>query len=160
MPNPSLQCLMARISLTGSNLERCGEGCGCTRLKVWVGYTARDQEWVLRTMSRIVCSVAFSGSSIKMTASSKRSVIKALRGPARDLTVILEAYSEHGPADQLPVRLALSAARASAVRDFMLSLGYPSHKIKVRNRANRDFESATRAKPVPPSRRVDLVALS
>jgi hypothetical protein len=90
----------------------------------------------------------------------KRAVEKAVRGPARDLTLILEAYSEHGPADQLPARLAQSAARASTVRDFMLSLGYPAHKIKVRNRADRDFESVTNGKSVPPSQRVDLVALS
>jgi hypothetical protein len=87
----------------------------------------------------------------------KRAVEKAVRGPARDLTLILEAYSEHGPADQLPARLAQSAARASTVRDFMLSL---AHKIKVRNRADRDFESVTNGKSVPPSQRVDLVALS
>jgi hypothetical protein len=111
-------------------------------------------------MSQVLCSVAFSGSSRTMTASSKRAVEKALRSPARDLTVMLEAYSDRGPVDQLPVRLAQSAARASTVRDFILSLGYPAHKIKVRTRADRDFESATGGRPVPPSQRVDLVALS
>jgi len=94
-----------------------------------------------------------------MTASAKRAVEKAVRGPAHELTVILEAYSEHGPTDQLPVRLAQSAARASAVRDFILSLGYPSHKIKVRNRADRDYENSTGGRPTAPSRRVDLIAL-
>lgn len=110
-------------------------------------------------MSQVLCSVAFSGSSRTMKAASKRAVEKALHGRAHDLTVILEAYSDCGPRDQLPVRLALSAARASTVRDFMLSLGYPAHKIKVRTRADRAFESATGGRPAPPSQRVDLVAL-
>jgi len=111
-------------------------------------------------MSQIVCSVAFVGSSRRMTAASKRAVEKAIRGPARDLTVILQAYSERGPADQLPIRLAQSAARASTVRDFILSLGYPAHKVKVRTRADRDFESSTSGRIAAPSQRVDLVALT
>lgn len=94
-----------------------------------------------------------------MTATSKRAVETAMRGPARGLTVILEAYAEHGPADQLAARLAQSAARASTVRAFILSLGYPAHKVKVRTRAERDFENATGGRTPAPAQRVDIVAL-
>jgi hypothetical protein len=111
-------------------------------------------------MSFVLYSVSFSGTSKTISSASKVSIKKALERLSGTPTIMLEAYSETDSPDQIAKRMAITAARATSVRDYMISLGYPAHKVLLRVRADRKFENFGPDRHAASSRRVELLVLS
>ncbi|MEQ1955030.1 OmpA family protein [Mesorhizobium yinganensis] len=108
-------------------------------------------------MTRVLYSAAFASGSTQLSAQAKSGIEKALVGLANQPTIILDAYAD--PAGEEGLNMALTTARAEVVREHMISLGYPLHKLLSRARGERQFERPNLEKQAPPSRRVELVAL-
>jgi outer membrane protein OmpA-like peptidoglycan-associated protein len=109
-------------------------------------------------MTTVLFTASFDSGSTRLGTAAKAGIKKALAGLADTPTIILDAYADLAGDDAL--NLTLTTARATAVQDHMISLGYPPHKLLTRARGERVFERAGLAKQAPPSRRVELVALS
>jgi outer membrane protein OmpA-like peptidoglycan-associated protein len=108
-------------------------------------------------MTRVLYTVRFESGSTRLATAAKAGIKTALAGLAERPTVILDAYADR--AGDAQRNLALTTARATAVQEYMVSLGYPLHKLRTRARGERTFERAGLGKQAPPSRRVELVAL-
>ena len=108
-------------------------------------------------MARILYTVNFDGGSARLSQSAKSGVKKAVARAADRPTIILDAYADRAGSDSL--NLALTTARATAVQEYVMSLGYPPHKLLVRARGERLFERADLPRQTAASRRVELVAL-
>jgi outer membrane protein OmpA-like peptidoglycan-associated protein len=109
-------------------------------------------------MTKLLYTVGFESGSIRLSSSAKTGIKKALTGLTDQPTIILDAYAD--PAGDEGLNLALTTARATAVQEHMISLGYPPHKLCTRARGERIFERAGLPKQAAPSRRVELVMLS
>jgi outer membrane protein OmpA-like peptidoglycan-associated protein len=109
-------------------------------------------------MTKVLFSVPFASGSTKLNNAAKSGIADAVSQLADEPLVILDAYADPSGDDGL--NLALTTARAAAVRSHMVSLGYPLHKLLQRARGERIFERANLAKQALPSRRVEIIALS
>jgi outer membrane protein OmpA-like peptidoglycan-associated protein len=109
-------------------------------------------------MTKVLYTVAFESGSTRLGTAAKVDIKKALAGLSDRPTIILDAYAD--PVGDEGLNLALTTARATAVQEHIMSLGYPPHKLLTRARGERIFERAGLVKQAPPSRRVELVALT
>jgi outer membrane protein OmpA-like peptidoglycan-associated protein len=109
-------------------------------------------------MTRVLYTVAFGSATAKLGSAAKAGIKKVLAGLHDRPTIILDAYAD--PAGVEELNLTLTTARAAAVEQHMIALGYPAHKLLTRSRGKRNFERPGLGKQAPPSRRVELVALN
>ncbi|TMI99563.1 MAG: hypothetical protein E6G97_21850 [Alphaproteobacteria bacterium] len=109
-------------------------------------------------MTKVLYTVAFASGAAKLGTAAKAGIKKALEDLHGQPTIILDAYADAAGDEEL--NLTLTTARAIAVEQHMVALGYPAHKLLTRSRGERVFERANLSTQAPPSRRVELVALT
>ena len=109
-------------------------------------------------MAKVLYVVHFDVGSARLASSDKVGLKKIVTETTDQPIVIVDAYADPSGADGR--NLALTTARATNVREYLMALGYPPHKLLIRARGDRLFEQADLDKHARPSRRVEVVALS
>ena len=106
-------------------------------------------------MSEIIYSVPFGQTTTTISARVKTGIKTAVANLTGSPTIILDAFVVRSR--NVELALALSTARATAVRDYIVSIGYPPHKVLTRTYGDR-VPGGVVTKRL--SRRVDLLALT
>jgi outer membrane protein OmpA-like peptidoglycan-associated protein len=109
-------------------------------------------------MSKVLYVVHFEVGSVRLSSSAKAGLEKIVTETTDHPIIIVDAYADPSGSDGR--NLALTTARATSVQEYMMTIGYPPHKLLIRARGDRLFERADLGKPPPLSRRVEVVALS
>jgi outer membrane protein OmpA-like peptidoglycan-associated protein len=92
-----------------------------------------------------------------MTSSAKHDVKKSVAALSGTETILLDAYAD--PQGSRGLNSALTVARAETVKSYVVSLGYPPHKIRMRARGEGRYERPNLDERPDEPRRVELLIL-